>query len=409
MTEDYLYFLWENRIALPNQFTSTDIGKIQVIDRGVRNHFSGPDFLNARVKIKNTLLVGDIEFHVKSSDWYAHKHHLNSAFDTVILHLVYLNDSDVYIKGKLLPTVFLKPYIKEKHYHVFTQWKKDFSHSIKCQTFLTKNSLNNPFNLKRLLDKRMERKVQSIVNDYIHHKKDLHQTLFSSLGKVLGYPSNSYPMTMISDRVSWKSLQRLGSERAVLSTLLAASELDYNSFSKEVKKEVEYRGKQFSFEKFKIQWNFARLRPSGLPQRRIMEWALLSNYGFHNLIQLIINKSMGELEDWLDEKSEEHYFQNSHVSGLSNFSKQMVMINVLAPYALFLSSLLNRTDLKSFALEIIENQPFEKNYKTKPFMHLVKNKTAATSQALIHHYNSFCQPKKCLHCSIGKQWLLNYD
>ncbi len=409
MTEDYLYFLWENNIALPNHFFTSDFGKIQVIDRGVRNPFSGPDFLNAKIKFHDTLYVGDIEFHVKSSDWFAHKHQLNKAFDTVILHLVYLNDSEVYINKKLLPTVSLKPFIKEKHYHLFTQWKKDFRKSIKCQGFLNDNSIQHHLNLEKLLLERLNSKAQMIVNDYFHFKKDLHQTLFSTLGKVLGYPSNGYPMALISDRITWKSLQRLGSEKSVLSTLLAASELPVNLLTHEIIREVKYRSNQFHFEKLNIQWNFSCLRPNGIPQIKILEWAILTSRGIQNLYQCIANKSLVEIEEFLNETTEIYYFQNSHVSGLSKYSKQMVMINVIAPFLHFMSTLFNRADLKVFAVEILANQSFEKNYKTKPFNHLVKNKTAATSQALIHHYNFFCQPKKCLHCSIGKQWLLNYD
>lgn len=409
MTEDYLYFLWENNIAIPNQFHSSDYGTLQILERGTRNTFSGPDFLNARIKIEGSILVGDIEFHVRSSDWYAHQHQDNEAFHTVILHLVYSHDAEVSVLGKILPTISLKRFIKEKHYHLFSQWKNDFGKSIKCQGFLNKNPIILNLNFDELVNARLRSKAQLIVNDYIHYNHDLHQTLFSTIGKVLGNPSNIYPMARIADRVSWKTLQRINREKEILATMLAVSELPPSMFSNDVIQEIEYRSKQLSLEDQNIIWNFSRLRPNGAPSIKVFEWALLTSKGIQNLYQLIINKSLQEIEELLGENTPNKYFQKSHVSGLSQFSRKMLMINALSPFALFLSKVLKKPSLSEFANEILVNQPFEVNLKTKPFKPFVEKKTAATSQALIHHYNSFCQPKKCLHCSIGKQWLLNYD
>src|ERR1035437_3578723 len=91
MNEDFLHYLWKYRL-LGNALTTTLNEPIEVIDTGFHNHDSGPDFLNAKIKIDHTIWAGNIEIHVNASDWITHAHHLDKAFQNVILHVVFNND-----------------------------------------------------------------------------------------------------------------------------------------------------------------------------------------------------------------------------------------------------------------------------------------------------------------------------
>ena len=78
---------------------------------GIWNSDEGPDFVRAEIIIDGQLLVGDIEIHVDSSDWYAHEHHLNPSYNRVVLHVVYRND-DINLRtrlqdGQRIPTLEL--------------------------------------------------------------------------------------------------------------------------------------------------------------------------------------------------------------------------------------------------------------------------------------------------------------
>lgn len=95
MHEDIIHFIWKHKPALFNGLTCQPGGKVEVISPGNHNFDSGPDFFNAKVKIDNTIWAGNVEIHVKSSDWNRHGHNKNEAYNNVILHVVAVNDMPV--------------------------------------------------------------------------------------------------------------------------------------------------------------------------------------------------------------------------------------------------------------------------------------------------------------------------
>jgi hypothetical protein len=111
MIESYLHSIWsKNRV--PFHLMKLSDGRDFIIkSNGKYNHESGPDFFNGEVFIDGILWRGNIEIHVKSSDWYLHKHHFDKAYNNVILHVVYVHDQDVYINNKKIPTLELKEII----------------------------------------------------------------------------------------------------------------------------------------------------------------------------------------------------------------------------------------------------------------------------------------------------------
>jgi len=92
MTEEFLHFLWKNQLFTKESLFAASGEKIEVLDTGEMNKNSGPDFFNAKVNVDGLLWVGNVEIHKKSSDWIRHKHHLDPAYDNVILHVVAEDD-----------------------------------------------------------------------------------------------------------------------------------------------------------------------------------------------------------------------------------------------------------------------------------------------------------------------------
>ena len=81
------------RIPVKTVFYTVCGKKLIIHSRGTWNFESGPDFKNAKISLDGTILNGDIEIHVKSSDWVRHKHQDDPAFNNVILHVVETFDS----------------------------------------------------------------------------------------------------------------------------------------------------------------------------------------------------------------------------------------------------------------------------------------------------------------------------
>ncbi len=55
----------------------------------------GPDVRDAvlRFSREETQSVGDVEFHVRASDWFAHQHHTDARYNSVLLHVVLICDN----------------------------------------------------------------------------------------------------------------------------------------------------------------------------------------------------------------------------------------------------------------------------------------------------------------------------
>ena len=83
MKEDFIYYLWENRL-LQLDLKTTDGEDVKILSVGTRNYDSGADYNNARIKIGGTLWAGQVEIHVHSSDWFRHN------FITVIIGFIHL-------------------------------------------------------------------------------------------------------------------------------------------------------------------------------------------------------------------------------------------------------------------------------------------------------------------------------
>lgn len=87
------------RLYLSSKPLSTFITKsgksIQIISPGIINVNEGPDFLDFAIMLNGKVIVGDAEFHRKSSEWKSHGHGTDKNYENVILHIVLEDNSDL--------------------------------------------------------------------------------------------------------------------------------------------------------------------------------------------------------------------------------------------------------------------------------------------------------------------------
>src|SRR4051812_39323583 len=109
MTEAFLHYLWKFKLFNQIDLETTEGEALKVIHPGQRNADAGPDFFNARIKAGSTVWAGNVEIHIKSSDWKKHEHQLDKAYDNIILHVVYEDDQPVLRSNESsIPTLVLK-------------------------------------------------------------------------------------------------------------------------------------------------------------------------------------------------------------------------------------------------------------------------------------------------------------
>ena len=165
MKEDFLHYLWKFKKFQFLKVTTTAGEHLEILNSGWHNtEQSGPDFFNSKIKIGDQLWAGNVEIHIKSSDWYAHHHEKDPAYDNVILHVVWEHDVAIFRKDNSeIATLQLKDFVAA---HTLKNYKKLMNSSqkwINCEAdfanidgFLLKNWM------ERLYIERLEGKARLI-------------------------------------------------------------------------------------------------------------------------------------------------------------------------------------------------------------------------------------------------------
>lgn len=193
MKEDFINYIWSNKLYDFNGLSVSGTGeKIKLIEAGSRNTDSGPDFFNARIKIGNTIWAGNVEIHVKSSDWLAHRHHKDEAYDNIILHVVYTDDKPVFRKnGERIPTVELRDKIDIKILDRYNSFIKSKAW-IACENQIASIDRFTVFAwLEALCIERLEDKANSIREKLKDNKQDFSEIFYRQLGRNFGFNTNS--------------------------------------------------------------------------------------------------------------------------------------------------------------------------------------------------------------------------
>ena len=104
-----MQYIWQHRLYRNSDMVTNDGLKVRVIDPGLLNTDAGPDFFNAKIEIDGHLWAGNVELHVRATDWKRHGHDRDKAYDSVILHVVGKDDAPVYrTSGERIPQVVLE-------------------------------------------------------------------------------------------------------------------------------------------------------------------------------------------------------------------------------------------------------------------------------------------------------------
>lgn len=421
MKEDFLYYVWQYKLFSNTSLYTTDGKQILVKKTGTRNRNEGPDFLNAQIQIEHQLWVGNVEMHVKSSDWYLHKHEEDANYDAVILHVVWDYDADIYMKNNnILPTLELKNLVDknvlQNYNHLIYQKQK----WIPCENQI---DLVNPFVidnwLERLYFDRLEQKSSFIKNLLKTENFDFEAVLFQILAKNFGLKINGDAFLQLAQSLDFSVVRKVRFNEDQLTALFFGQagfledEIEEH-YHKELKKEYEYLKHKYQLKSIsKNTFQFFRMRPQNFPTIRIAQ--LVSLFFTHqNLFSKLM--SINKKEDFYDvfnfeiqEFWQTHYtFEKSSKKSTKKLTKSfvdLILINTILP--LKFVYLKHKNELKEEAfLQLIKQIKPEKNSIISKFSDLkIEAKNAMDSQALLSLKNNYCTKKRCLHCAIGNNLL----
>ena len=424
MTFDYnenlLQFIWEHQLFKPQDLTTINGENVHVIKQGVLNKNSGPDFLNAQLKIGENTFYGAIEIHVNEQDWYNHNHHLDKAYNSVVLHVCFSANKQVKREdGTITPTVFLKNRIENKHLARYAKLLKE-KQFIPCENQID-NIKQLDFNLwlDRMLAERIELKYLVLKDELIRTENDWNQTLYFSVLRTFGMPVNTFSFEELAHNLSYHLLSKHTDSLFQLEALLFGvagllSEDKEIEYYKKLKSEYLFLKLKYDLNEINTSIKMGRMRPMNLPTIRLAQFASLI-YHVKNWLQVIDELQNSEsfysiLKFNISTFWQNHYSFNStsiqRNKPISKVFANHLLLNAIVPFK-FLYSKNKGYPSPEQSLELLHTIPSEKNSVLSQWKKLgVGSNSAYNSQALLHLYKRYCKEKLCLQCNIGKKLLL---
>ena len=417
--EKLLQFIWQFGYFNSSNLSTTEGEALSIIFAGTLNKNGGPDFTDAKIKIGETTFFGNIELHLKTSDWEKHQHQSDTQYRNVILHVVFQHDKELHNQ---IPVVELESRIS-------TLLLERYFALMNAETFIPCNASIAAVNTltwtswkERLLVERLTRKAEYILTLLQQSNHHWEEVLWWMLARNFGNKVNSdafeaiaqsLPITVLAKhKASVQQIEALLFGQAGL--LEEGFEEDY---PKLLQREYQYLRKKLSLQPVSIPLQFLRMRPVAFPTIRLAQLAVLVQQSVHLFSQI---KEAKEIEDiyslfriTANDYWHYHYtFQQSSSykeKSLGRDTIENIIINTVIP-VLFAYGLHHREEgYKDKALRWLESVTAEKNNITQGFRQIsISARTAFDSQALLELKNEYCTPKKCLYCAVGN-YLLKKD
>ncbi|MFN5443225.1 MAG: DUF2851 family protein [Crocinitomicaceae bacterium] len=416
MKEEWLHFIWKMK-RLPINLKTKKGELIEIIHPGSHNKDSGPDFFEASIRINNLLWSGNVEIHIRSSDWLKHKHQFDDAYNNVILHVVYIHDMEVSVNNEIIPVLELSNFIpKEELDKIEILFENQNTIACASQWNFVPTIIKHK-EIESAFFRRLERKSICIVNRLSELNNDVMRLKLELLGKIIASKVNELPMIELLSRVSSSILFRLSSDQRI-TLLLGISGLipieSEDNYVINLKKEADYLILKYNLTVMNsTSWIFFGCRPPAYPTLRIVVFALLIEDDF--LLRDFENKKL--MLDWVENKRLEFpdfwktktHFKDSNnkkTNSLSKELKTLIITNFIIPFSFWKYSTSNEIELLEELVELANELPPEKNAKVQKFKKLgQKTKSIFETQGLLELLNDFCVNKRCLNCQIGVKLL----
>jgi len=423
MTEDFLIYVWRYQLYAPELQTTEGLNVI-VKNPGIRNTDSGPDFHNAMVRLDTTLWAGNIEVHIKSSDWILHKHQDDAAYANVILHVVFDHDRIITDKnGQPIPTIELKGRIDEDRFSKYQYFinNKNWipcSKEIKHVDAITLTSW-----LERILVERLERKAREVEEIYSRNNNNWEESFYQVLAGNFGFKVNEQPFRMLATITPLHVLLKHRDNPMQLEALLMGqSGLLKNVFDDEYPKQLknEYNFLRQKYGLLPMEphlWKFMRLRPANFPTIRISQFAnLIHRHGslFAEIIECADIDGLFSIFDSHASNYWKDHFNFDVVSTISSkklgvVAVRIIIINTVVQFVYLYGTIRDKQKYRDKAIRFLLDLPAEKNAIIRGWeKQSIIAGNALESQALLELKNKYCDLKKCLHCAIGLK-LLNQN
>jgi hypothetical protein len=415
--------IWQQTLGA--KLTSTEDEQFNIIYPGRINGDSGPDFRDAVIVSKSHLMKGDVEVHVRASDWYSHKHHADVEYNNVVLHVVMWHDCNsvtVLRSGKKVPVLCLARALRHQAYLL--------PYTLPCFPILDRMDIPT---LNKILDTAGEQRFRQKVKRYRAELKQKRaaQVLFGGIMGALGYAKNTKPFVELADRMPLASIELkegLAAKQALLLGTAGLLPCQRQQLQPNKEREVQqleqiWHSMDSSVESLKeTDWNLSHIYPNNSPVRRIIAQSyLLERYdrgGFlagilHAVRETPTSDGYRLLQHRFTVHSDGYWRDHfdfgvrsrTKISALLGHSKAgEIAVNVLLPFVFSWGELANETKLTHHAIDLYRSYPslaencLTQHMKKQLGLKESSDFTARRQQGLIHIFRNCCREGRCSEC-----------
>lgn len=417
MKEDFLHFLWRAHRFDLSDLRTTQGEPLEILQWGEYNRHAGPDFQQARLRIGDTLWAGNVEMHLRASDWMRHKHHDDEAYRNVVLHVVLEEDEPVLRpNGERLPCLELKSRIPPRLSGAYLKLMQS-ENWIPCQhLFYTVPDITWRLWLDRLAVERIEQRTQSMLSVWEETMHDWEESFYRLLARSFGAKVNMEPFEHLARITPLLLLAKYKNNLFRLEALLfGQAGLLEKEFEDDYPRKLqrEYRFLQQKHELTPMQgaqWKFLRMRPASFPTMRIAQFAALIFQSEHLFSKILAAKDVAEVENMFAVKLS-NYWQNHYVfdkesapkvKSLGRDAVHLLLINTIVPVLFLFGRKRGETRYQDKAIELLETVEPESNQVIENWKKLgFKPGSAYETQALLQLKQHYCDAKRCLECAAG--------
>ncbi|WP_447641685.1 MULTISPECIES: DUF2851 family protein [Chitinophagaceae] len=416
MNERLLQFIWRYQYFHFTDLQTIDGESLTIIHAGQYNAHQGPDFLEARIKLGAAVLVGNIELHVKASDWELHQHNGDIQYDNIVLHVVWNNDRTIQTRYPFA-TLELQPYVSSillARYDALLQQPVRF---VPCQDYLPVLSDLNWISWKeRLGVERLRRKSIAILEVLAQYKNDWAAVFWEEIAAGFGIRTNAESFRQIAKTIPIAVIRRQRNHLAVLEALLLGQagllNRDFEDvYPAQLKKEYQYQKQKYHLQPALMPVAFLRMHPRNFPTIRLAQLAMLLHVSAHLFAKIVDAESLDDVRKLLDVTAGEywdaHFVFEKIATPLSpkRIGESMVdviLINSVIPVVFAYGIFHQYENLTEKAIQwLLQIRPESNTILEKWKSHKVSSVNALESQALLELFHRYCSEKKCLFCNVG--------
>lgn len=422
--EILLHYIWQNRL-LGMPLRLADGQEVHILNSGRHNEDAGPDFTGAVLQIGERKWAGNVEIHIKASDWFRHGHDRNPAYDNIILHVVAVSDTGIYRRnGEEIPQATVN--IPANFYHSFASLHNAMK-GIRCAPNLSFiPDIRRQDWLETLAFERLQHKGERIISYHNIRSGDWEQAAFITLARALGFGLNGVPFELLAKSLPLTyiyhhadSLQQIEALLFGQAGMLIPAIYPHDIYYQKLVAEYDFLRRKYSLTPISRElWKYSRSRPANFPHRRI---AMLAQYlysGINLTSSLIDARGIYDRLERIFRQDLQQYWANHDSFGgpevnrsysLSRASIESLMINVAAPFYFAYARLTGEYLIGEYAIDLLTSIDPERNSIITAWENVgIKADSALRSQALIHLRNEYCDRSRCLECRFGYH-ILRHD